>query len=67
MNFIFLLTAPFMTTLDEKCFAKYSYAIEILFYTIGLKKMIFLMNKVNMQPIVASTLFDMFQRRKSAI
>ena len=56
-----------MMTLDEKCFTKHSYAIEIVFYTIRLKKMIFLINNVNMKPIVSSTLFDMFQRRKRVI
>ena len=37
MKFIFLLSAPFMMALDETCFTKHSYAIEILFYTIRLK------------------------------
>ena len=31
------------------------------------KKVIFLMNHINMQPIVASTMHDMFQRRKKFI
>ena len=31
------------------------------------EKLIFLMNHINMQPIVASTMHDMFQRRKDVI
>ena len=31
------------------------------------EKLIFLMNHINMQPIVASTMHDMFQRRKNVI
>ena len=30
----------------------------------SIDKLIFLMNHMNLQPVVASTLFDMFQRRK---
>ena len=31
------------------------------------EKLIFFMNHINMQPIVASTMHDMFQRRKNVI
>ena len=31
------------------------------------EKQIFMMNHINMQPIVASTMYDMFQRRKNVI
>ena len=64
----FLIDCPFNDDMrDVKCFTRHSYAIEILFYMIELEKMIFLLNLVNMRPILASTLFDMFQRRKRTI
>ena len=39
---------------------------DIELYT-STDKLFFLMNHINLQPVVASTLFDMFQRRKRVI
>ena len=63
----FLIDCPFYDDIRQKMFRKAQLCNRDFILYNWSEKMIFLMNKVNMQPIVASTLFDMFQRRKSAI
>ena len=63
----FLIDCPFYDDMRRKLFHKAQLCNRdfILYDSTG--KMIFLLNHVNMQPIMASTLFDMVQRRKRTI
>ena len=58
----FLIDCPFYDDIRRNLFRKAQ-----LCNRDSTAKMIFLLNNINMQPILASTLFDMFQRRKRTI
>ena len=60
----FLLERPFYDYLQRKLFKKANLCnsdFDALNFT---DKFIFLMNNINIQPLGANTLFDMWQRRK---
>ena len=63
----FLLECPFYDDLRRKLFKKANLCnsdFDALNFT---DKFIFLMNNINIQPLVANTLFDMWQRRKRVL
>ena len=63
----FLIGCPFYDDMRRKMFHKAQLRKRDFILYDSTAKMIFLLNHVNMQPILASTLFDMFQRRKRTI
>ena len=63
----FLIDCPFYDDMRRKMFHKAQLCNRDFILYDSTAKMIFLLNHVNMQPILASTLFDMFQRRKRTI
>ena len=63
----FLIDCPFYDDMRRKMFHKAQICNRDFILYDSTAKMIFLLNHVNMQPILASTLFDMFQRRKRTI
>ena len=63
----FLINCPFYDDMRRKMFHKAQLCNRDFILYDSTAKMIFLLNHVNMQPILATTLFDMFQRRKRTI
>ena len=63
----FLIDCPFYDDIRRNLFRKAQLCNRDFILYDSTAKMIFLLNNINMQPILASTLFDMFQRRKRTI
>ena len=63
----FLIDCPFYDDIRRNLFRKAQLCKRDFILYDSTAKMIFLLNNINMQPILASTLFDMFQRRKRTI
>ena len=63
----FLIECPFYDDLRRKMLHKAQLCNSDFVTYNTTEKLIFLMNHINMQPIVASTMHDMFQRRKNVI
>lgn len=60
----FLIDCPFYDDIRRKLFQKANRCNSDFYSYNSVEKLIFLMNNINMQSLVASTLYDMFQRRK---
>ena len=63
----FLIECPFYDDIRRKMLHKAHLCNSDFELKTSTDKLIFLMNHINMQPVVACTLFDMFQRRKRVI
>ena len=59
----FLIDCPFYDEIRRNLFRKAQLCNRDFILYDSTAKMIFLLNNINMQPILASTLFDMFRRR----
>ena len=63
----FLVECPFYDDIGRKMLHKAQLCNSDFEMYTSTDKLIFLMNHMNLQPVFASTLFDMFQRRKRVI
>ena len=63
----FFIECPFYDDIRRKLFHKAQLCNRDFDTYSSTEKLVFLMNNINMQAIVASTLFSMFQRRKSVL
>ena len=63
----FLIECPFYDDIRRKLLHKAQLCNSDFDMYTSTDKLIFLMNHMNLQPVVASTLFDMFKRRKRVI
>ena len=63
----FLIECPFYDNLRRKMLHKAQFCNTDFVAYSTTEKLFFLMNHINMQPIVASTIHNMFQRRKNVI